>query len=110
MRRIAIDILMNEEAYSVSPNSRPGQPLRSWVEDTIEREHNARAILQFSASTDSLRRLIEGDSLALEDIVALARLNSFCVAQWYEPVVELMREPFIHAPVADFFRPLVMDK
>ncbi|MEV4667879.1 hypothetical protein [Microbacterium sp. LWO12-1.2] len=95
------------ETHTSSPNQRPGKPLRSWREETWEREHNARAVLKFSEATDAVRKLIAGESLTTEDIVSLGRLNSFCVAQWYEPLVELMREPFIDPDVADFFGPLV---
>lgn len=99
--------LVAGETYTSSPNHRPGEPLRSWREATPEREHNARAVLKFSAAREALRKLIEGESLATEDIVSLGRLNSFCVAQWYEPLVELMREPFIDPDIAALFRPLV---
>lgn len=65
------------------------------------------AILKFSAARDPLRKLIAGEETTTEDLVAFGRLNSYAVAQWYEPVVELMREPFIEPQVAEFFGPLV---
>lgn len=93
--------------YTSSPNQRPGEPLRSWLEPTPTREHDARAVLRFSAAQDSLRKLIAGEVLTTDDIVSFGRLNSFCVAQWYEPLVELMREPFIEPEVAEYFGTLV---
>jgi hypothetical protein len=93
-----------------SPNQRPGEPLRSWLDLSPETEHNARAVLSFSRASGSLRAVINGEIPTTEDLVSLGRLNSYCVAQWYEPVVELMREPFIDPRVAEFFRPLVFDE
>lgn len=98
---------MNDETLTSSPNHRPGEPLRSWLEATREREHNARAVLSFSEATDAVRKLIAGETLTLEDMVSFGRLNSFCVLQWYEPLVELMREPYIDPDVAELFGPLV---
>jgi len=96
--------------YTSSPNHRPGEPLRSWLESTPVREHDARSVLRFSAAEDSLRKLIASEGLATEDIMSFGRLNSFCFAQWYEPLVELMREPFIDPSVAEFFGPLVKEE
>ncbi len=93
--------------YTWSPNQRPGEPLRSWTEPSREREHNARAMLHFSRAAEALRRLIDGEGLTVDDVVALGRLNSFCVAHWYQPVVELMRDPFVEPEVAEYFGPLV---
>ncbi|MGM1018430.1 MAG: hypothetical protein ACQEW8_12920 [Actinomycetota bacterium] len=101
---------MTGEIYTSSPNHRPGKPLRSWSEPTQEREHNARSVLRFSAAQDSLRQLIAGEHLATADLVSFGRLNSFCVALGYEPLVELMREPFIDPGVAEFFEPLVEEE
>jgi hypothetical protein len=100
---------VTSEMYTSSPNDRPGEPLRSWLEPTPAREHDARAVLKFLAAQESLRKLIAGEALATDDVVSFGRLNSFCVAQWYEPLVELMREPFIDPEVAVFFRPLVSE-
>lgn len=84
--------------------------MRSWLESTPVREHDARSVLRFSAAEDSLRKLIAGESLTTEDIVSFGCLNSFCFSQWYEPFVELMREPFIDPSVAEFVRPLVKEE
>ncbi len=96
--------------YTSSPNHRPGEPLRSWLESTPVRAHDARSVLRFAAAEDSLRKLIAAEGLTTEDIVSFGRLNSFCVAQWYEPLVELMREPFIEPSVAEFLKPLVSEE
>lgn len=57
-----------------------------------------------------MRKLIAGEGLSTEDIVSFGRLNSFCVAQWYEPFVDLVREPFIDPSVAEFLKPLVSEE
>lgn len=95
--------------YTSSPNHRPGEPLRSWLESTPVREHDARSVLRFSAADGSVRKLIEGEALNTDDLLSFGRLNSYCVSQWYEPVVELMNDPFIKPPVADFFRMVVTE-
>ncbi|RKN66773.1 hypothetical protein D7252_03640 [Microbacterium sp. CGR2] len=61
----------------------------------------------FSDARGPLARIIAREPLSLEDQVALGRLNSFCVAQWYEPVVTMLKEPHIDPAVADFFEPLL---
>lgn len=84
--------------------------MRSWLASTQVREHDARSVLRFSAAEVSLRKLIAGEGLSTEDIVSFGRLNSFCVAQWYEPFVDLVREPFIDPSVAEFLKPLVSEE
>ena len=34
-------------------------------------------------------RLINGDRLSSEDLIAFGRLNSLCVLKWFEPLVML---------------------
>lgn len=100
---------MKEPMLRESSNNRPGEPLRSWLVPTEVVEHNARAVVAFSGAHDALARIIAHAPLSLEDQVALGRLNSFCVAQWYEPVVTMLREPHIDPAIAKFFEPLLTD-
>lgn len=100
---------MNEAEWTASPNVRPGEPLRSWSSPTPVVEHDARAVVVFSGARDPLARIIAGEPLSLEDQVALGRLNSFCVAQWYEPIVTMLREPHIDPVIAAFFEPLLAE-
>lgn len=70
-------------------------------------KHDARAVVAFAKAREPLARIIAGESLSLDDLVLLGRLNSFCVAQWYEPMITMLPEAQIEAGVADFLRPLV---
>lgn len=90
-----------------SPNNRPGQPLRPWRKGSRIAEHDARSVVEFSGSRESLARLIDGAQLSLHDQVALGRLNAYCVAQGYEPAVSLLVEPQIDQEAADLFGPLL---
>ena len=63
-----------------------------------------------SKSGDALARIIEGVELSLEDQVSLGRLNSFCVAQWYEPIVTMLPDAHIDPELATFFAPLVKSR
>lgn len=90
-----------------SPNNRPGQPLRPWRKDSRITEHDARSVVEFSGSRESLARLINGEQLSLHDQVALGRLNAYCVAQSYEPAVSLLVEPQIDQEAAALFGPLL---
>jgi hypothetical protein len=92
---------------SESPNTRPGEPHRSWLAPTRVVDHDALAVVSFSGARDALGRLIRDEPLSLEDQVALGRLNSFCFALWYEPAVTMLRDPAIDPEVAAFFGPLL---
>ncbi|WP_163618465.1 hypothetical protein [Microbacterium sp. B35-30] len=98
---------MTEIQMSASPNTRPGEPHRSWLAPTRVVEHDALAVVSFSGARDALGRLIANEPLSLEDQLALGRLNSFCFALWYEPVVTMLKDPAIDTEVAAFFEPLL---
>lgn len=51
-----------------------------------------------------LRRLIDGDQLSDEDVIAFGRLNSWCVLRWYEPLVSLLQSPEISDDLVRFLR------
>lgn len=82
-----------------SSNYRPGEPLRSWTSGEPISPVDAELIILASESLASLRRLIDGDNLSDEDLIAFGRLNSDCVLRWYEPIVSLVREPQIDPEV-----------
>lgn len=90
-----------------SPNTRPGEPHRSWLRPTEVVQHDAMSVVSFSRSRDALRRLIGDEQLSLEDQVVLGRLNSYCFALWYEPVVTMLPAPQVDPEVAAFFEPLL---
>lgn len=98
---------MAESYWRESPNTRPGEPLRSWLVPTEVVHVDAIAVVSVAGARDALARLIKRETLSLEDQVALGRLNSFSVAQWYEPVVTLHGEPHIEQEIAGFFEPLL---
>lgn len=56
---------------------------------------DAQLIIAASLALPSLRRLINGDKLEDQDLIAFGRLNSNCVLRWYEPVVSLINDPQI---------------
>lgn len=87
-----------------SSNYRPGEPLRSWTSGEPIAPTDAELIIQASKSLASLRRLINGDHLTDEDLIAFGRLNSNCVLRWYEPIVSLVREPQIDPEVITLLR------
>ena len=96
-------MIMGGSKLNVSPNSRPGEPLRSWHETTPVVDHDAMSVVTFANARDALARLIAREPLSLQDQVALGRLNSYCVVQGYEPIVSLLREPYIEPETAEFF-------
>lgn len=65
------------------------------------------ADIQFAHASEALARLISGGVLRDADVIALGRLNSFCVARWYQPMVTLLDKPFIDPGVAAFVEPLL---
>ncbi|WAP50908.1 hypothetical protein OL239_13130 [Arthrobacter sp. ATA002] len=46
--------------------------------------------IQGSVSGEAVVRLINGDPLSSEDLIAFGRLNSLCVLNWFEPLVMLL--------------------
>ncbi len=85
-----------------SSNYRPGEPLRSWLNGEEVTRYDAELIVQKSGSADSLRKLFSGGSLDDADLIAFGRLNSWCVLQWYEPIVILVSKPTAAAKVVKF--------
>jgi len=93
--------------YAESSNHRPGEPLRSWLDVTAVVTSDALANIHFAHAGDALKRLLAGAALSDSDVIALGRLNSFCVVRWYEPMVTLLDKPFIDPDVAGFIEPLL---
>lgn len=91
-----------------SSNSRPGEPLRSWLSHTDVVTADAIFTVRMAGAKEALERLIAGESLSPDDQIALGRLNSYCVARWYEPMVALMHEVHIDPDVAQFLSPLLV--
>jgi len=85
-----------------SPNVRPGEPLRSWVAGTDVARYDAIFIIRMAHAKSALAKLLESQPLSADDLIALGRLNSYCVSRWYEPMVDLMTEPWIDPEVGSF--------
>jgi hypothetical protein len=69
---------------------RPGVPLRQWnLEPEDDTAVAAELTLKGSGAIDAVRRLIAGDRLEQDDVVALGRLNFHCFLQGWEPMVAL---------------------
>jgi hypothetical protein len=93
--------------YRESSNTRPGEPLRSWTDPTDVVEVDAMASIQFAKAEAAVGRLLAGEQLTADDLLAFGRLNSFCVVRWYEPMVTLLPDPFMDPEVQSFLRPLL---
>lgn len=87
-----------------SSHYRPGEPLRKW--DPV----NPVAIMEISLTiqkgnaADALIRLVNDEELSLEDNLAFGRLNSWCVFDWWEPLVLLLDHPRIKPRHVEFLR------
>ena len=69
---------------------RRGVPLRPWdLEPEDDTAMAAVLALKASGTIDTMRRLLAGDGLEQEDVVALGRLNFHCFLQGWEPMVAL---------------------
>lgn len=78
-----------------SSNYRPGEPLRSWADETLVASHDAVFALKMADAVDAMSRLLNHEALSVDDVLAFGRLNSYCVARWYEPMVTLLPDPAI---------------
>ncbi|MCC3267607.1 hypothetical protein [Arthrobacter gengyunqii] len=72
-----------------SSNYRPGEPLREW-EDTRTAGIDLALTIQGAQAGDALVRLINGEELSKDDIIAFGRLNAMAVQVWYEPLINLL--------------------
>jgi hypothetical protein len=89
-----------DDAYMI-PALRRGQPLREW--DDLPPEHASGAamlMLQGADADGAVERLIAGEPLSTEDVVAFGRLNFVCYLSGWVPMVALYREPLIDPAVA----------
>ncbi|MGO4454578.1 hypothetical protein [Arthrobacter sp. RAF14] len=85
-----------------SSNYRPGEPLRAWASGEPIAAIDAELALQAADAGWSVEKLLRGEELDDQDLIAFGRLNSYCVLQWYEPIVSLVRDPVIDPEVATF--------
>lgn len=88
-----------------SSNYRPGEPLRPWTAEVPATLDLALSIKAANAG-EPLIRLLNGEELTKDDLIAFGRLNSYCVLKWYEPLVSLIgpRAPEITPLHADLIR------
>lgn len=96
--------LTAKQTWNEFANSWSGEPLRSWLADTPVRRADASITVQTAAAQEALALIIKGLPGPPSHQVALARLSSYSVPRWYEPVVELLPEPIIDPELASFFR------
>lgn len=89
---------------SESPNYRPGEPLRTWEAQNPVAIVDVNLVIQKAQARDALIRLINGEDLSSDDYIALGRLNSWCVLDWWEPLVLLIDHPRISVEHAAFLR------
>lgn len=76
-----------------SSNYRPGEPLRRWDSSVPSAPWDLDLLLQRSQAVEVMARVLDGRKMTDQEIVVLARLNSWCVHDWYEPLVSLIKEP-----------------
>lgn len=60
--------------------------------------------IQKGNAADPLIRWVNDEELSLEDHLAFGRLNSWCVFDWWEPLVLLLDHPRIKPRHVEFFR------
>lgn len=77
-----------EGFHGETSNHRPGEPLRKW--DAVTASGDLALTIMGSASGDAIVRLVNGNPLSSEDLIAFGRLNSLCVLKWFEPLVMLL--------------------
>ena len=77
------------EGIQESSNYRPGEPLRPWEDTRIAGADLALAI-KGARAEGAVVRLINGEDLSQDEIIAFGRLNALCVLRWYEPLVNLL--------------------
>lgn len=94
---------MEESMYKESPNTRPGEPLRSWTAATDVVRVDAIFTVRMANARSALTSIIAGEKLEAEDVMALARLNSYSVVRWYEPIVTFLPDPHIDPAIAGVF-------
>lgn len=87
-----------------SSNYRPGEPLRSWVYGDPVVGIDADLLMSKAGARESIRKLVRGETLDVEDIVSFGRLNSFCVLEWYEPMVILVGDPRLDPNLPEILR------
>ena len=74
--------------YGETSNHRPGEPLRKW--DDVTASGDLALTIMGSDSGEAIVRLVNGDPLSSDDLIAFGRLNSLCVLKWFEPLVMLL--------------------
>lgn len=89
---------------SESSNFRPGEPLRQWEPDSPVAAIDVNLVIGKAAAGPALASLLAGQDLSAEETIAVGRLNSYCVLEWWEPLVMLIDKPTISAETADFLR------
>jgi hypothetical protein len=94
------------EEFIESSNYRPGQPLRSWTSGEMFAAIDAPLHLKQADAGPALGRLLRDEPLSTADVVALGRLVSVSVMNWYEPMLTLWPDPRIAPDVAEFLRRL----
>jgi hypothetical protein len=92
------------ETLPESSNHRPGEPLRAWDPSNPHAVVGINLVLQAAQAEEALIRLVNGDPLSVEDQLTFGRLNSWCVNQWWEPLVLLVGRPRIGAEHVQFLR------
>ncbi|PPF69544.1 hypothetical protein C5E16_04300 [Clavibacter michiganensis] len=84
------------------PALRRGQPLREW--DDIPARFAAGAahlMVQGAEAAEAVERLIAGETLGSDDVIAFGRLNFHCYLSGWVPMVALYREPRIDPTAAE---------
>lgn len=83
-----------------SSNWRPGEPHRSWADVSDVVYHDAIFALRMAGAVPAINRLLDSEPTDIEDLIAFGRLNSYCYARWYEPMVSLLPDPRIDPETA----------
>ncbi|GAB3552189.1 hypothetical protein GCM10027404_22360 [Arthrobacter tumbae] len=86
-----------------SSNYRPGEPLRGWLTEDVA-SIDINLIIKKADAGDALQRLIDKEPLTTEDYLIFGRLNSWCVLDWWEPLVLLIDRARIAPEIEDFLR------
>jgi len=56
---------------------------------------DADLLIKKAKARPAIENLINSRPLSSSDLISLGRLNSYCVLEWYEPMVVLIEDPRI---------------
>lgn len=84
-----------------------GPVMKQWSRTDLAPERlwfDADLALKQARAHTAVQKLISGDPLETDDLIAFGRLNSFCFLMRYEPMVMLATDPMPNPALAEILR------